>query len=206
MEIKRELDLDPFSLTDTQVTPTLLPPEWLCRYLIASPCRWCGLDADAQKECFLSQKDRPSWNGPFSLILSSSWLWGFDQKQPSLVPTQAGIWGSTMEPLSIGEFWRHWFLKMGHSASMGAWPQSRASTEVCLFFKKPGTRQSRSCAPLFFETRSLSLSEPGAYQFGKTRWQPAPGTLLPVSDSMAQALSPLTVYTSAGNTLGSSSP
>lgn len=99
MEIKRELDLDPFSLTDTRVTPTLLLPEWFCRYLIASPCRWCGLDADAQKECFLSQKDRPSWNCPFSLILSSSWLWGFDQKQPSLVPTQAGMWGSTMEPL-----------------------------------------------------------------------------------------------------------
>lgn len=164
MEIKRVLDLDPFSLMDTRVTHTLLPTEWLCRYLIPSPCRWCGLDVHVQKECFLTQKDRPSWNGSFSLILSSSWLWGFDQKQPSLAPTQAGTWGSTLEPLCS---WR--VLKTLIPGDEAFHEHGGLTTEQSihiglLILKKPGTRQSRSIIFFFWDkispwTWSLSVQQ-----------------------------------------------
>lgn len=203
MEIKRGLDLDPFSLTDTRVTHTLLPTEWLCRYLIPSPCRWWGLDAHVQKECFLTQKDRPGWNGSFSLILSSSCLWGFDQKQPSLAPAQAGTWGSTISPCAVGEFWRHWFRRWGIPRAWRLDHRAEHPQGSCLFSRNLG---QGSHGLLFFFLRqdlSLNLELISSARLGD---QAAPGTLLPVSDSMKQALSPPAVYMSAGNTLGSSSP
>lgn len=203
MEIKRGLDLDPFSLTDTRVTHTLLPTEWLCRYLIPSPCRWWGLDAHVQKECFLTQKDRPSWNGSFSLILSSSWLWGFDQKQPSLAPTQAVTWGSTISPCTVGEFWRHWFRRWGIPQ---AWRLDHRAEHPQRSAYSQETWDKAVTVYFFFFLRqdlSLNLELISSARLGD---QAAPGTLLPVSDSMKQALSLPAAYKSAGNTFGSSSP
>lgn len=138
MEIKRVLDLDPFSLMDTRVTHTLLPTEWLCRYLIPSPCRWCGLDAHVQKECFLTQKDRASWNGSFSLFFLLPGCEDLTRNSHPWPQLKQGREEAPWNPCAVGEFWRHWFPEMRHSTSMEAWPRSRASTEVCLFSRNLG--------------------------------------------------------------------